>query len=199
MERRQVDEVNQIRDGRVDERRGERGFTLIEVIIAMVVLTVGLLSLVGVLTIGLRRVSSSSNQLIAREKAREAVESVHAARDTGRLSWPNIRNVADGGIFLAGEQDLRQPGDDGVVNTADDDDADMETIVKPGPDGILGSDDDEILPLTEFQREVRIETLNYPGTDDVNPNLRQITVNIRYRVDDAWRTYTLTTYVSSFS
>jgi hypothetical protein len=41
--------------------------------------------------------------------------------------------------------------------------------------------------------------LNFPGTADVNPNLRQITVNIRYRVDDTWRTYTLTTYVSSFS
>ena len=77
----------------------QQGFTILEVIIAMGVLSVGLLSLVGVFAAGLQRVGASSNQLIAREKAREAIESVHAARDTGRLSWGNIRNVADGGIF----------------------------------------------------------------------------------------------------
>jgi len=180
-------------------RTSERGFTLIEVIVAMVVLTVGLLSLVGVLTVGLHRVSWSSSQLIAREKAREAVESVHAARDTGRLTWGNIRNVADGGIFLAGEQELRQAGDDGVVNTADDGDEEVESLIKPGPDGTLGTVDDEVIPLRDYRREVIISPLNFPGTTNVNPNLRQITVNIRYRVDDNWRTYTLTTYVSSFS
>lgn len=179
--------------------RSASGFTLIEVIVAMVVLMVGLLSLVGVFAIGVRRVGASSNQLIAREKAREAVESVHAARDTGRLSWGNIRNVADGGIFLNGQQSLRQAGDDGIVNTSDDSSAPMESIKKPGADGILGSADDEVLELTAFTREVLITPLNYPSTATLNPNLRQIAVIVRYRVDDAWRTYTLTTYVSSFS
>lgn len=180
-------------------RRGQRGFSLIEVMVAMVVLSVGLLSLVGVMTMGLKTVGTSSTQLIAREKAREAVESVHAARDTGRLSWPNIRNVADGGIFLAGAQSLRQPGVDGIVNTADDAAAALETLRQPGPNGILGDTDDEIVPLADFTREVTIATLNYPSTTTVNPNLRQITVTIRFRVDDRWRTYTLTTYISSFS
>lgn len=175
------------------------GFTLIEVMVAMVVLTVGLLSLVGVFTVGLRRVEASSSQLIAREKAREAVESVHAARDTGRLSWGNIRNVGDGGIFLAGEQDLREPGADGIVNTADDAAAEYEKIRRPGADQVLGTADDEVIELTSFRREVRIEPLNFPGTGNVNPNLRQITVNVRFRVDGDWRTYTLVTYVSSFS
>lgn len=181
-----------------NERSGAaHGFTLIEVVIAMSVLSVGLLSLVGVFAAGLQRVGSSSNQLIAREKAREAIESVHAARDTGRLSWGNIRNVADGGIFLAGAQDLKQPGNDGIVNTADD--GAVESVKKPGPDGILGTADDETTELTHFTREIVISTLNYPNTTTVNPSLRQITVNIRYLVESTWRTYTLTTYVSSFS
>lgn len=175
------------------------GFTIIEVIVAMVVLMVGLLSLVGVFTVGVRRVGASSSQLIAREKAREAVESVHAARDTGRLSWPNIQNVLQGGIFMGGPQDLRQAGADGIVNTADDAAAGYETIRRPGGDGVLGTGDDEVIELRDFTREVLIGPLNFPNSAVLNPNLRQITVNVRYRVDNVWRTYTLTTYVSSFS
>jgi hypothetical protein len=33
----------------------------------------------------------------------------------------------------------------------------------------------------------------------VNPNLRQIKVIVKYKVAGFWRSYTLTTYVSSFS
>jgi type II secretory pathway pseudopilin PulG len=179
--------------------RGDAGFTMIEVVVAMMVLTFGLLSLVGVFAAGVRKVGSSSSQLIAREKAREAVESVHAARDTGRLSWPNIRNVSVGGIFLEGEQPLKQPGADGIVNTADDSGAQMETLTRPGADGLLGTVDDQVVPLDNFTREIVIGPLNYPGTSTLNPNLRKVTVNIKYRVDDLWRVYTLTTYVSSFS
>ncbi len=165
--------------------------------IAMLVLTVGVLGLVGVTAMGVHKVSSSSSQIIAREKAREAVESVHAARDTGRLSWPNIRNVPDGGIFLAGTQSLKLPGADGIVNTADD--TTVETLRKPGTDGLLGTADDEVMPLADYTREVRITPVNIDGTAVVNDSLRQITVNVGYRVDGVMRTYTLTTYISSYS
>ena len=59
-------------------------------------------------------------RLIAREKAREAVESVHSARDMRVITWAQIRNVQQGGVFLAGAQPLRTAGADGLVNTADD-------------------------------------------------------------------------------
>lgn len=177
--------------------RHEAGFTLLETIVAMGILSVALLSLVGVFATGLRRVGSSSDQLVAREKAREAIESVHAARDTGRVSWSSIQNVADGGIFLPGALPLTKAGADGIVGTADD--GAVETVRKPGPDGILGNTDDEILTLNNFTREVIIAPLNYPNTATLNPTLRQVTVNIRYLVDNVYRTYTLTTYVSSFS
>ena len=60
----------------------ERGFSLIETLIAMAILATGLLSLAGVFIMGLNHLAGSSGALIAREKAREAVESVHTARDT---------------------------------------------------------------------------------------------------------------------
>jgi len=65
--------------------------------------------------------ASSSPALIAREKAREAVESVHTARDTGELAWAKINNVGQGaGIFVVGPQPMKAPGNDGLANTADD-------------------------------------------------------------------------------
>lgn len=178
-------------------RRAE-GFSLIETIVAMGILAVGLLSLVGVFATSVQRMTASTPMLIAREKAREAVESVHAARDTGEFAWSTILNKANGGVFLDGpQQPIRTPGPDGLINT--DDDGAVETIVKPGKDGILSTADDEIVPLNEFSREVLITPLNFDGTTDVNPNLRQVTVTVRYRVDSAWRTYQLVTFVSSYS
>ena len=106
------------------------GFSLIETIIAMAILATGLLSLAGVFILGLNHLSTSSAALIAREKAREAVESVHTARDTRVITWCQIYNVtsvrsaacagAPAGVFVDGVQPLRKPGLDGLVNTADD-------------------------------------------------------------------------------
>jgi prepilin-type N-terminal cleavage/methylation domain-containing protein len=173
------------------------GFTLMEVIIATAILAGGLLTLAGFLGNGMRFMAGSSPALIAREKAREAVESVHSARDTGLLSWSNIQNVASGGVFLGGAQPLKNPGPDGLVNTADD--TGVETIRTPGPDGILGNSDDVLVPLSNYTREIQITPLFKDGTLVVNPNLRQITVIIRYTIEGVSRNYTLTTYISAFS
>jgi len=176
--------------------RREAGFSLLEVMVATFVLAVGVLGMVGVMAVGVQRIASSTESIVAREKAREAVESVHTARDTGRLSWPTIRNVANGGVFVGGQQPLRVPGPDGLVNTADD--LTVETRRTPGVDGILMNADDVITPLTNFTREVVIGDV--PGNGGgINPNLRQITVNIRYQVKGMWRTYTVRTLVSAFS
>ncbi len=177
--------------------RPAEGFSLIEVMIAMVILTVGLLSLVGVAAMGVRRAGESSPMLIAREKAREAIESVHTARDTGELTWTKIQNVSNGGVFLDAAQSLKIPGVDGLVNTADD--GAVEAVRNAGPDGILNNGDDIITTLNDYTRQVTITPLNYDGTATVNPTLRQIQVVVRYKVGGVWNNYTITTYISSYS
>jgi hypothetical protein len=92
---------------------------------------------------------------------------------------------------------LTIPGVDGLVNTADD--GAIEVARTPGPDGILGNTDDVQTPLTNFTREIAITPLNRDGTTTVNPNLRKITVTITYTVEGLTKTYTLMTYISSFS
>jgi type II secretory pathway pseudopilin PulG len=167
------------------------GFSLIEVMVATIMLTVGVLSLVGVMTLGVQTAAGSSSLLVAREKAREAIESVHSARNTGELPWDKVRNVPDG-AFLSGMRDVKAPGADGLVNTGDDG---APELGDPGPDGVVGTADD----IAAFQRQIDITPLNFDGTVIVNPNLRQITVTIRYRVLGGWRTYSLTTFVSSYA
>jgi hypothetical protein len=55
------------------------------------------------------------------------------------------------------------------------------------------------MPLDNFQREIIITDLpNNQGTG-INQSLREITVNVRYTARGIQRTYTLRTYVSSFS
>jgi prepilin-type N-terminal cleavage/methylation domain-containing protein len=176
-----------------------RGFSLIEVIVAMAILTVGVLSLAGVMALALQTVRSSSTMLVAREKAREAIESVHSARDTGELSWNRVRNVAQGGDFLDGMQNIRTPGPDGLVNTADD--GAIEELRAPGADGVLNTADDTVTQLGPqlYQRQITITPMTLDGSATINPNLRAITVTVRYRVLGAWRTYTVTTYVSAYS
>jgi prepilin-type N-terminal cleavage/methylation domain-containing protein len=184
---------------------GEAGFSLIETMIAMAILATGLLSLAGVFIMGLNHLSGSSASLIAREKAREAVESVHTARDTETISWCQIRNsnvatsCANGatGVFLPGVQPLYLPGKDGLVNTADDAVAGVEMSLTPGNDGILGTADDKKVPLSNYTRQVEITDVVVSGV--TNPNLRRLKVTIGYSVGTLQRTYTLTTFVSAIS
>ncbi len=175
-------------------RAGEHGITLAEVVVAMGVLAFALLGLGQVFVLGLVHLSTSSANLVAREKAREAVESVHTARDTRTIRWDQVRNVDDGGVFLDGFQALRLAGADGLVNTEDDADEEIEQLRSPGPDGVLGSDDDVLAPLVGFERQIEILDL-----DPVNVNLREIRVTVRYQVGAIEREYVLRTYISAFS
>jgi len=172
--------------------RSERGFSLVETIIATAVLATGLLSMAGAYAIGMMHMRSSSPGLIAREKAREAIESVHTARDTGDISWDKIANVGShAGVFEIGDKDLTVAGNDGLVNTADD--GAIEKLRTVGPDEILGTSDDVLTPLTDYKRNILITDI--PG----NVNLRQIQVTVKFKVGGMWRTYALTTYISAYS
>jgi prepilin-type N-terminal cleavage/methylation domain-containing protein len=167
----------------------ERGFSLIETVIAMGIMATVLLGLAAFLTAGAKRIASAPGDLTATQKAAEAVENVFSARDTRTVLWAQLRNVADGGIFLDGPQQLRTAGPDGLLDTADD--TGQETVVLPGKDQQLNTADDVTVTLTGFTREIQIR--------DIEANLRSITVIITYQQGKAVRTYTLTSYISNFA
>jgi type II secretory pathway pseudopilin PulG len=167
----------------------EAGFSLVETIVAIGVLSVGALGLAGVFATGLQKTITSPAELLATQKAAEAVESVFSVRDSHTVTWAELRNVADGGIFLDGPQPLHVAGDDGVLNTADD--GDVESVVLPGRDQTLGTADDITEQLDRFTREIQII--------DLSPELRSVTVTVRYVVGAAPQVYTLMVYMSTFA
>ncbi len=178
-------------------RNGESGFSLIETVIAMAILATGLLSLAGVFAMGLRNLAGSSANLIAREKAREAVESVHTARDTRVITFAQIKNVAHGGVFVNGPTGLRKPGVDGLVNTADDLQGvtGLETMLGTGPRqqsrdrGRRRDADDHVYAGDRHHRAGRCRTRCSGRCGSSSPT----------QVQNTTRSYTLTTFVSSIS
>lgn len=174
-------------------RHDQNGFTMMETVFALGIVSVGLLSLLAVFVQGMTMMAVSQPDFIAKEKAAEAIESVYAARDTHVLTWAHLRNVqgasgSDGGVFLDGPRQLRDPGPDGLVNTGDD--GAVQRVVTPGPDNELGTADDVWTALDSYTREIRIR--------DEGLNLRRLTVTVTYRIGDTVRQYVLTTLFSNF-
>ena len=125
--------------------KSDAGFSLLRRSVALMIVVFGLMTLAQVFVVGMTHMSTSTYDVIAREKAREAVESVHTARDTRTITWAQIRNVSGGGVFLDGAQPASgHAGNegDGLVNTADDGALPVQFIVTPGRDQILGTADD---------------------------------------------------------
>jgi prepilin-type N-terminal cleavage/methylation domain-containing protein len=175
--------------------RKHEGFTLIESMIAMAILSVGVLSLASIYTQGLKSSNTVQMQYIANEKAQEAMETIFTARDTGQLSFAQINNVSNGGVFLNGAQPLLAPGPDGLVGTADDLTNSPDVIITgPGPDGILGTADDTYIPLNPWMTRTISIT---PVTNYTNMVLVTITVNYNY-VGQTGQVQ-LVSYLSSYS
>lgn len=175
-----------------------RGFSLLELVCAIGILAVAVLGLAGVMAAGMRHLTGSPSHVVAAQKAAEAVEDVFAARDSHKLTWDRIKNVAgasgdDAGVFMDGAQTMRTAGDDGLVNTGDDPET-IETTTLPGPDGSLGTGDDRQLVLDGFTREITIRDVPNEGGQ-----LRSITVTISYTAGSTRQSYTLVTYISSYA
>ncbi len=175
----------------------QNGFSLVETMIALGVLTVGVLGAAAVLATGMQNLSSSPADVIVTQKASQAIEAVYSARDSHKLTWVQIRNVhgatgADGGIFVDGPQPLKTPGDDGLVNTADDEA--IEAILLPGRDQTLYTADDQTITLGQYTREIAIRDVA-----NENGQLRSVTVTITYQNGPTKRTYTLSTFISAYS
>ena len=184
--------------GRVMPASNERGFSLIEVMFALGVLTTGVLGVAAVMSNGMQHLGSSPSDVIATQKATQAVEAVFAARDSHKLEWAQIRNVhgdsgADDGVFTDGPTPLTLAGSDGLVNTGDDSD-DVEAVPLPGPDKVFGTADDKDYVLSGFTREIAIREVTGTGGQ-----LRSITVTMTYKNGTSTRTYKLVTYISAYA
>jgi type IV pilus modification protein PilV len=181
------------------QRQRQKGFTLIEVMISIVIMTVGLVSLAGVFGLAMASTQTSQQNAISKQLANEALEGILTARETANVTWAQINNTGSGGIFLSGFNNINLPGADGIIGTADDAAAGPQVLDMPGPDGIFGTADDVLLPLSNYKRQILI----VPATDaNGNPiaTLDVVTITIQYNNPQLKipQNYVLTTYVSQY-
>jgi prepilin-type N-terminal cleavage/methylation domain-containing protein len=168
----------------------DEGFTLIEVMIAIVVMAVGLLAVIASFATAISATQSAEEDLIARQKVLEAMESIYTARNAQQIPFASVANVSSGGVFLNGAQPLKCAGPDGLVGTADDvscktqagatcPDGGAECMVLPGPDGVLGTGDDVTMSLGNFNRTIAVTPVLF-ANGVVNNNMMAISITVSY-------------------
>ena len=185
------------RNERSPRRNGSDGFSTLEVLAAMFVITIALTGLLSLFGYAISTMSLMQDLLIAKQKSRETMESIYTARNTSQITFDMIQNVSDSpGIFLDGYQPLERPQADGLIGTSDD--ADIETLILPGLDGLLNTIDDEVRTLDTFERQIQISPILFADSS-VNPDVRRILVNIRYNTPMGGQsTYTVESYISRY-
>jgi Tfp pilus assembly protein PilV len=176
----------------------QEGFSIVEVMTAMFILTVGLISMLALFTTAIDNMQSSQEDLICKQKAREALEAIFTARESSQITFDAINNTSSsGGIFVVGFTGLTTPGADGLLGTADDGTS-VETMKLPGPDGQLGTADDQTIVLSNYSRQISITSL-MSNNNLVNPDLRQLSVTVQYTNEKGRvRSYTVNTLISRY-
>ena len=180
-----------------NHRHQDGGFTILEMVVAMLVLTIGLLGVAS--AIGYSLMASNRGRGVTNSKMIivSTLEQMEMLRDTGQLNFQEISNThVTGSTFTFFPSDFRAvstiPGPDGIFGTADD-------LISPGPDGYYGDSDDftdpslarpgvkrkiEITDLNPLLKKIKV-TLQYSP----NGNEQQTLVGISYLNDDAHSNY----------
>jgi prepilin-type N-terminal cleavage/methylation domain-containing protein len=187
----------------------ERGFSLLEVVVSMAVLTVGMVSLLGVFGLAMASTQTSQQDMIAKQLANESYESIVTARNTAQMTWDDIQNVGATncpvtgatacGIFLSGVQQIYNAGADGIYGTADDSASGEQTLQDPGADGIYQTADDVLIPLTGYQRTILFSPVK-DGSNNVVSSVREVTITVQYATSQSSlpKTYILDSYISQY-
>ena len=162
-----IDLLNSRAPARASTSKSERGFTLLEMVVALGILTVGLLGVAS--TIGYALLVSNSGRGITNTKLLivSVLEQMETLRNTQALTFDQISNVVldvngvpGPGVFPTGFQPIStNPGNDGIFGTGDDVlDANGvfdPTLVRPG-----------------VSRQILITPLS--------PQLKRVQVTLRY-------------------
>jgi len=152
----------------------ERGFSMLEMVVAMVILTIGLLGVAS--AIGYSMMVSNKGRGLTNSKMLivSILEQMETLRNTRELSFDEISNTqAAESTFTGFPYDpavfrpvSKEPGRDGVFGTADD------------LWGATGSTDDMTKALPGVARQIQI--IAFPS----NPYLKKIRVTLRYTTGD---------------
>ncbi len=167
------------RTGKKSRVKTEDGFTMIEAIVAIFVLTIGLIGTVAAITYALEFGSISRNVGSAKSVIVASIEEVETLRNAQRLNFRQIANAGAvdnsdssnqfNGFSTGFKQVALQTGPDGVNGTDDD------LTTAPGADGKYGTTDDVIdasLVRGGYLRQITVS--------DLSTSLKKVEVKVKY-------------------
>ncbi len=189
------------------QKNNERGFSYIDVMIALVILMVGILASTAALTANLVRSYETEKQVIAKQIALSTIESIFSARDIARpgaiAGWETIGNIGSNpdpggnpqGVFLSDFRPIRaQMGWDGVAGTADD------ACPAGSACQVTGRPDNDSEVMNGFERRIVITDLQ--DSDRPTPpqpiSRRRIDITVRYWVKQIRREQTVSTIITNY-
>lgn len=175
----------------------DAGFSLLELVVAATILTVGLLAVAS--AIGYAMIAGNHGRAITNTKLLvvSILEQMETLRNTGNLTFGQIANVGQvdntgaartfGGFPAGFQQISTNPGPDGIFGTADD-------LVDAGTDGIFGTADDFVNPnfaVIGYTREIQITSLS--------SSLKKVTVTASYPVNGTMKQLVAVCYLNDNS
>lgn len=176
----------------------ESGFSLIETVIALVILMVGILGTISALSFSIFSVQDSEKRSMSKEIARSTMETIFSTRDLlafddaaggATYNWASIQvlNGANGGIFLDGWKPVREsPGEDGIFGTADD-------ACAAGTSCVVNGTTNSSAVVSGYERKIEIFDITENGVT----RKRRITVRVRYFVGSLLREETESTIMAN--
>jgi type II secretory pathway pseudopilin PulG len=179
------------------QKEKELGFSLIETMIALVVMLIGILGAMAAISYGVMSMQESEKRSLSKEYARSTMETIFSMRDlaafdtldasaTYSFNAMQIKNGSNGGVFLDGWNPIREsPGADGIFGTDDD-------ACFAGGTCVVGTTINSSKVISGFER--KIEVYDIPENGVVKK--RRITVRIRFNVGRLQREETESTIVA---
>lgn len=159
-------------------KKSEDGFTLIEAVIAIFIVTIGLIGTAAAITYALEFSTISRNVTSAKSVIVASIEEIESLRNSRRLDFKQIANVgavnntntpSNFSGFSTGFKDVSiNPGPDGVNGTDDD-------LRDDGADGVYGTADDfdnQSLIRSGYRRQITITTMS--------DTLKKIEIKVKY-------------------
>lgn len=179
------------------KNRSEAGFSYVDVMIAIVILSVGILALMSGIAGAVIQSKGQETQLLAKQIASSTMESIMSLKETdpNRLGWMAVGNVntnwdatagAYRGVFVTGEQPiLEDAGPDQVIGTADDTGATIPAMTR------------EIVITDQCDPDRPSPNCATPGVWPVR--MRTVQVTIKYSVTGVTRQERLTTVLTDYA
>lgn len=172
----------------------EKGFSLIETLIAILIMTVGILAMLSAISYAMVREQGAESRNTARQLTSASLESIFAARDLRNNNvlnnWTAINNDSNAtpGIFVAGWTPIRQnAGKDGIYGTADDSCA-------SGGNCSVGGYTNTSLEVDGFERQIVISDIAEPGIPNIRK--RKVDISVRYYAGQLAQIETISTIIA---